>query len=573
MNGRRSTRWFLCALFGLAVSGSAVAAGPGADQTPTPVPGFSDELEVNLVNIDVYVRDHSGRPVTGLSADQFVVREDGVERPITNFSALTEDLIHTILSEPAAIPPVAAETATPSPAMPAAPDIRPTWVVLYIDQENLQPLDRTRVLRRVREFARTSLKPPVQIMVVANEGSLKVKQPFTRDPREVDGALRSLATYSGGWMDRESVRTDLVDRIREMETEQKRTSRGKGDRQLYQEVIAAAREESYSLSQSLGALRQVVEMLAGVDGRKVVVYVSNGLPMTPGLGLLHEYATAFHDNSILTYRGRFEKQAAYQSLTATASAQEIVMDAIDASGLEVTIGGGADSKYGADPTASQVGSSNFQGSMRYLADRTGGIAVVNSNDVSKGLQRIHEDLFAYYSIAFPSSGAAADSVHRVEVTLPGHPDLDVRYRHRFVHKSLETKVQDQVLTGLLVGVDDNTMGVTAERLAATSANSELWTVPVRVSVPMKNLALLPVGDQLVGHVALVAGARDADGERADVQREEHEVSVPADTDIGDRNWTVDSRFLMKAGQHRVVVGILDRVTHKASYVTLNLTVP
>jgi len=564
----------------VAVLISAAAAPVAAleadeQQAQAPNLGFSDELEVNLVNIDVYVRDNKGRPVTGLSADDFVVREDGALKQITNFSALTENLIRTVLVGPAAAPPPPVEPeAEPGGDEAAAPRIRPTWVVLYIDQENLQPLDRTRVLRRVREFVRSSLEPPVQMMVVANEGSLKVKLPFTRDAKEVDGVLRGLGTYSGGWMDRESARTDLVERIRELEAEQKRRSGGdKGSRQLYQEVIAAAREESQALTQSLGALRQVVEMLAGIDGRKAIVYVSNGLPMTPGLGLLHEYATAFHDNTILTYRGRFEKQAAYQSLAATASAQEIVMHPIDASGLEVAIGGGADSAYGADPTASKVGSSNFQGSMRYLAERTGGIAVVNTNDVTAGLQRVHEDFSTYYSIAFPDSGAAADTVHKVEIEIPGRKDLDVRYRRRFIHKSLETKVQDQVLTGLLVGIDDNEMGVTIERLNTVPANSDLWTVPVRISVPMSRLALLPIGDQLVGHVALVAGARDADGKRADVQHEEHEVAVPADTDITDRRWTLESRFLMGAGKHRVVVGLLDRVTHKTSYVTLNFTVP
>ncbi|MEN8165819.1 MAG: VWA domain-containing protein, partial [Acidobacteriota bacterium] len=486
--------------------------------------GFSDSVEINLVNIDVYVRDRKGIPVTDLTLEDFVVREDGEIREITNFTVLDEEVF--LSAERGAVPgpPIAVvEQAHADPE----PAIRPTWVVLYIDQENLHPLDRTRVLRRVREFVSESLIPPVQMMVVANEGSLKVKQAFSSDARQVNSVVRGMGKYSGGWTDRESARTDLVDRMRDLKEDQKRAegSGARGHRQVFQEVVAYAREEAFTLNHSLGGMRQVVDMLAGIDGRKSIIYVSNGLPMTPGLGLMHEYATSFHDNSILAYRGRFEKQAQYRSLASGASSQEVTFHTLDAGGLDVNIGGGADSSYGADPTSSQVGSSNFQGSLRFLAERTGGIAVVNTNDVTGGLQRIRDDLYSYYSIGFPARGAGRDTIHKVEIEIPGRSGLDIRHRGRFVHKSLETTVQDQVVSALLLGVDNNPMGVEIERQNAMPATGNLWTLPIRISVPMENLTLLPMGEELVGHVVLVAGARDDEGKRSDVQREEHEIRV------------------------------------------------
>jgi hypothetical protein len=36
---------------------------------------------------------------------------------------------------------------------------------------------------------------------------------------------------------------------------------------------------------------------------------------------------------------------------------------------------------------------------------------------------------------------------------------------------------------------------------------------------------------------------------------------------------VDNRFLMEEGKHRIVVGILDQITRKASYAMLNVKVP
>ena len=57
------------------------------------------------------------------------------------------------------------------------PEIKPIWVVLYIDNENIKALDRNRVMRRVREFVIESLDEPVRMMVMSYQRSLKVLQP------------------------------------------------------------------------------------------------------------------------------------------------------------------------------------------------------------------------------------------------------------------------------------------------------------------------------------------------------------------------------------------------------------
>ncbi len=571
MNGLMMRRlWRLIGVFIGLVICSTVWAGEQERAKPKSVPGFSDTVEVNVVNVDVYVRDHKGRPVGGLGREDFVVSVDGERREISHFAVMNEE-VFARFEEQELLGPEG--VAAPRSEDGAELEIRPAWVVIYIDQENLHPLDRTRVLRRVREFVMNTLKPPVRMMIAANEASLQVKQSFSNDPREVTGVLRGMGTYSGGWVDRESTRTDLVERMRDLKGEKGQSSRSHGSRQLFQEVVSYAREEAFLLSQSLDALRQVVQMLSGLEGRKSIVYVSNGLPMTPGLGLMHEYASLFHDNSILAYRARFERQDLYRALAASASAQDVIMYTLDAGGLEVTIGGGADQAYGSDPTSVQVGSSNFQSSLRYLAERTGGIAIINSNDVSAGLERIREDLFSYYSIGFRADHRGSDSVHSIDVTLPGHSDLDVRHRGRFVDKSPETSVQDEVLSALLLGVKDNPMGIEIERKKPIPATGQRWTVPVEISVPYSELALLPMDDDLVGHVVLVVGARDEKGGRSEVRREEHEIRVPGTADLEGTRWSLESRFLMEEGSNRVVVGILDRITGKVSYESVTIALP
>jgi VWFA-related protein len=45
-----------------------------------------ETIDVSLVNVDVFVTDQKGRRVTGLTADDFEIRENGRAQPITNFA-------------------------------------------------------------------------------------------------------------------------------------------------------------------------------------------------------------------------------------------------------------------------------------------------------------------------------------------------------------------------------------------------------------------------------------------------------------------------------------------------------
>src|SRR5215203_626141 len=57
-------------------------------QAPPPQDQFGEAVDVNVVNVDVYVTDKNGRPVTGLRKEEFELREDGKRVEITNFEAV-----------------------------------------------------------------------------------------------------------------------------------------------------------------------------------------------------------------------------------------------------------------------------------------------------------------------------------------------------------------------------------------------------------------------------------------------------------------------------------------------------
>lgn len=563
----------------LLLAAALPAAADDPPPTPEPVGGltFKDEVQVTVVNVDVFVRDKDGNPVPGLTRDDFRVYQSGVERELSHFAVMTEEVFRSqVAAEEAPIPDLAPEIPVPEELRA---EIKPVYMVLYVDNENLRPFDRNRVLRNVRTFVNDTLVDPVQMMVVSYQRSFKVLQPFTSDPKEVNDALRSLGKYTGGRTERDSARRQIVDRIRRAEQEMRERGDNNYMRQsVLQDILSFADEEANNLTFTLNSIRGVISMLAGLDGRKVVVYISDGLPMVPGLGLFHEYSNIVQDTSVLSLRSRYDRSRLYDGLVQAANGQNVSFYTIDAQGLQVSAGISAEERYSADVLAAALEANNYQDSIVYMADATGGISVINTNNIEGGLDRFRQDLFTYYSLGYTVAATGADKVHHIKVELAGRPELEdyqLRYRRRFVEKSLESRVQDRVMTSLMVDVVDNPMAIEVTSDRPAPATSKRWTVPVHAAVPIANVALIPEGDEYVGRVVLFVAARDDEGKQSDLQRQEHEIRVPKqDYDLArSKSYGFDVQLLMEEGSYRVTVALMDHVTRQASYESLRMSVP
>jgi len=297
--------------------------------------------------------------------------------------------------------------------------------------------------------------------------------------------------------------------------------------------------------------------------------------MVPGIGLMHDHAMTFHDQSILSLRGRYDQTRLFNELTSLANAQEVSLYAIDATGLNPLDGFEAENTYSRDPTSSSIGSRNYSDSLVYMAEATGGIAVVNTNDVSRGLGQISSDLHNYYSLGYTVNSSNEDRVHRIKVQLTGDRNYDLRYRRRFVEKSYESSIQDRVFTSLIVDIDENSMGLELTAAEAIPGSGTQWLAPIHLSIDLKTIALMPVGDELVGRVVVFVGARDEEGRNSEVQRQEHEISLPKAEYLaaGRERFGIDFRLLMTEGRHRVSVGVMDPITRQASYQRMVVSVP
>jgi VWFA-related protein len=544
---------------------------------------FVDQVELTIANLVVYVTDKKGRAVTTLTKDDFEIFQDGDPKQISNFKLYTSEIVRSELGVTTGLE-IPGETPVPDPTTAGGP--QPVHLVLYIDNQNLDPLDRNRVLSQTRDFVRTSLHPPAQMMVVAYQRSFEVLQDFTSDPSAVLKAMRLVRTYTGGRTERDSSRQDIVDRIQRLQSERRAGSSGgsmgnpSNDREwneIYNLIDNFAKESVNDLQFTLDSLRQIITSLTGLPGKKGIIYVSNGLPMIPGMELFYEASKGMNDSTILSRMFEFDRTRIYRQLAATANAQDVTLYTIDASGLSLHGMGSAEYATASDPMMSSIGRNNYTDSLRFLSDETGGITIFNTNDIAPRLELVTQDMFTYYSIGYPLQASGQDKVHRVKVKLrddPSFSDYEIRYRPRFVEKSLETRVQDRVVSSLVFEIDENPMGLEFEVGTPAAATEDRWLLPAHLSFPLNSVALLPEGDDFVARIVLFIAARDTDGKSSDLVRQMHEIRVPATSyeEAQGKAFRIDTQLLMEAGRYRIATALLDPLTRQVSYRTISTAI-
>ena len=542
---------------------------------------FVERLELTVVNIDVFVTDHDGNAITGLTKDDFTLLQDGQKRTLSHFAPFTEEVISRIVAEEGDVAsgPQLAPAETPAAEEENSPGLRPVvkpvYIVLFIDNENIRPMDRNRVLNQAQRFLREVMYPHVQVMVVSYQRSLKVAQTFTNDSRQISDALRAVRKMNAARPTQDTERKKILSQFASLQSGGTRgDERDRID--IENRIRSFAEVTANELDFAINAVREVSVTLSGLVGRKYLIHVSSGMPMVPAKDLMYQYSTTFQTRSTLAMEARLNHRRHYSSLASAANSQGVTLYTIDASGLGGT-GGGVSAEYAGsiDPITMGLYVINQQEPLLYMAEKTGGRAILSANDITPGLELFRQDLFSYYSLGYTISGSGGDTVHRLTVELPDHPGYELNYRRSFVEKSLESKIQDRVFSGLTFELDDNPMAVSVDTKIAVPTGEGNSILPIEIGFPLESIALVPEGEDYVGQVVVFVAVRDDQGRQSDLQQREHEIRV-AREDIGriqsDR-WVVEMKLLMKPARYRIVVGVMDRLTRQASYDTIRREVP
>ena len=166
--------------------------------------------------------------------------------------------------------------------------------------------------------------------------------------------------------------------------------------------------------------------------------------------------------------------------------------------------------------------------LRVLAANTDGLAVVDSNDIEKGLRRMADDLTSYYLLGYYSTNTRLDGRFRsitVRVTRPG---VDVRARRGY-----------QAPTASEVAAARASVPPAVSPAAAATADALAALARIREDAPLAARAVLIPGPALRVAGELAAPLRTAGSADAQVSGGDLAASERVSLRPGQRGFTID----------------------------------
>jgi len=550
----------------------AVAPAPFAAQDAPPEPAaepaageFFESIDVNVVNVDVFVTDRKGNRVRGLTADDFELFEDGKPVRITNFYAV-DDGKPVPVAGPGTLAPeeVAATPAGVAAAEPIPEDQR-LHLIVYIDNWNIRPFNRNRTFVSLRDFLRNRLSPGDRVMLVTYDRELHVRRPFTTDPGLIASALFELEKLSANGVRLESERRDILRAIAESEFVE----------QVYSRARSYTESLHNDLSFSVNAVRKIVDDLAGLPGRKAVLYVSDGLELVPGEDVFNALREKYPTSSSMLLESRqWDLSRRFQELTSAANTNRVSFYTIDTGGLRISTAVSAEEmRPGSSAFVDSIYWSNLQGSIQMMAERTGGTAIINTNSPAKGLEVIAEDFRSYYSLGYSPARGGDGRYHRIEVKTKNREHV-VRHRDGYRDRTVAARMADGVMSALNFDIDSNPLGLLIERGNEQPRDDGHFIVPISVRIPIGKLVLLPQGERYVARVRLYFAALDEKGGTSEVQ----EVRLPIEVEPGRLeearrgSWRYDVPLMMRRGSQKLAVGLRDELGQVSSFAVKTIRV-
>jgi len=518
--------------------------GPALAQDPPA--GFAEQVEVRVMDLDVVVTDRDGKPVRDLKRQDFTVRLGGKVVPIDYFARVDAGAIH------------APDLATASPEQVLAAPERaeqvylPRYFLIYVDLGHMNPVWKRRALEPLRDLvARFGPSDHGRVLMFDRRSTV-----LTEWTSKKEALLAALST-----VDKTVGMSRLTSERQARYSVDHPPGLTPGQRSRYIEFVVSqyAKEARAATLELLRDVESGLAALAPLAGKKSFLFVSGGFDFQPGLAL---GAYGLGRSGFLTRDSR-DVSADLDAIVKRANASEITFYAMDARGLDerTDLGDASDSRPD-DPLLekrdlSSLALHDSQQGLVHLADETGGLALMNTNDLGAGLSRIHEDTSSYYSIGVTLSKLPSAGYQNVRVEV-GRPGAVVRTRRGYAARSESERVRDRVQATLTTNLRYSGVSV-AIRMGKPVRKGGRYTVPLSVTIPPSGLTFLPEGTNRRATADVYIAAMDEQGRMSEITREDATFALPAG-----REETIplvhSATLLTRKGNHRIVVNVRDKVT-------------
>jgi VWFA-related protein len=514
-----------CFLFLASLSLAAQQVGENAPYAADRNTTFTSTSQ--LVVETVAVNDKQGRAVDGLTAKDFTITEDGVPQTIRFFEQqkLT-GTAPTAPSEPENIhiyDKLGRTQITPEhPGSTRYKDHR--LLALYFDMTAMPPSDQLRALGAAVKFVRTQMTSADLMAILRyTGGSVDVLQDFTADHNRLLSILETMIVGEGQGLD---------ESISDASAADTGAAFGQDDSEF----------NIFNTDRQLSALQTTARLLGQLSEKKSLIYFASGLRLN---GL--------------------DNQAQLHATVNEAIRCGVTFWPIDARGLVAAAPLG-DATHGSpgsvgmySGTAAMAVTNNFQQSqdtLYALASDTGGKALLDYNDLTKGIVEAERAVSSYYIIGYYTTNTAPDGkFRRIKISLNTTETAKLDYRQgyfaskqfsKFTAADKERQLEDALM--LPDPVTDLTIALEVDYFQLNRAE---YFVPFVIKIPGRELALAKRGGAEHTLIDFIGEVKDSFGTTVSNVRDKVNIKLTDATaaELAKRPIEYDAGFTLLPGKY------------------------
>jgi VWFA-related protein len=483
-----------------------------------------------LVVESVVVTDKKGSPIEGLTAKDFTVTENGVPQEIRFFEHQSLPLIPgaPTASEPEHIHIYdklgRTQISREAPGDTRYKDRR--LLALYFDMTAMPPGDQLRALAAAQKFIRTQMTPADLLAILRYAGgAVDVLQDFTADHDRLLSIIQTMIVGEGQGMDYSTDDASSADTG---------AAFGQDDSEF----------NIFNTDRQLSALQTAANMLGQLNEKKSLIYFASGLRLN-GLN----------------------NQAQLHATINAAIRAGVSFWPIDARGLvaqaplgDATMGspGNAGMYSGAAALAVTTNLQQSQDTLFALGSDTGGKALLDYNDLAKGILQAAQSISSYYIIGYYTTNTAQDGkFRRIKISLNGDLAASLDYRQGYfagkVFGKFTAADKERQLEDALMLPDPITELTIAMEVDYFQLNRAEYFVPIVVKIPGRELALAKRGGAERTLIDFVGEIKDNYGTTITNVRDKVDIRLSDATaaELSKRPIEYDAGFTLLPGKYTI----------------------
>jgi len=511
---------------------SAAAAQQVGQNAPPGNATATITVSTQLVVETVVVKDKQGNPIEGLTAKDFTVTENGVPQAISFCE-------HQELPAASNAPPATrsepenitiydrlARTRI-SPETPRNLRYKDRRLLaVYFDMTAMPPADQLRALAAAQKFIRTQMTSADRVSILRySGGAVDVLQDFTDDRNRLLSIIGTMIVGEG---------QGYGESTDDASTPDTGAAFGQDDSEF----------NIFNTDRQLAALQTAAKMLGQLSEKKSLIYFASGLRLN---GL--------------------DNQAQLHATIDDAIRAGVSFWPIDARGLvaDAPLGDATQGSPGNrgmySGTAALAMTTNFQQSqdtLYALAGDTGGKALLDYNDLTRGIAQAQRAVSSYYILGYYTSNAAQDGkFRRVRISLKANLSANLDYRQgyyagkqfgKFTAADKERQLEDALMLE-----DPITELTIAMEIDYFQLNRAEYFVPIVVKIPGRELALAKRGGAEHTLIDFIGEIKDAYGTTITNVRDKVNIKLSDATalELAKRPIEYDTGFTILPGKYTI----------------------